>query len=353
MLNAGRRAWAIVLVLVAASSVAAGQASGVVVDVERGAAYVMSPGGLEAVDVASGRTAWSSTEAARPIASHAGRLLAQASVADPGKLRLLILDAERGRILRDATLDLPPGAEARIEDAPGSLFRIEVGQAGPRVDLRWTSERRRLQGVMPGEDDPGAVERFAGRVDVDLATSAVQARQEAGPDASRVPLPAAIALEADAGTFRERPRPMGELFVATQEVGPGGGLVLRRWDAQGAPLPALPLRAGMALQLASEDGAFVLLSRRLPGAPAAESHLWTILSLQTGVSVAELRARTAAARFDISRGRLLYVEAAGGERDGSGWTARPSSLRAREAAGGLAAWSRRVRDTAYRGRWVP
>ena len=355
MLNARRQVWAIGFALAPAAAAAGQLATGVVVDPQRGAAYVMSATGLESVDVMTGRTVWSTAQATRPIASYAGRLLAQAGGTDLGRLRLVILDAERGRLLREALLDLPSGAEARIDDRPGSLFRIEVEQAGPHVDLRWTSERRQLQGVMPEDDDPEAVRRFGGRVDVDLAAAVIEARQGGLPDPGLVSLPAGLAREAETGAFRERPQRMGALFVATQEVPQEGGrvLVLRRWDAQGVPLPALPVPDGVTLQLASDDGAFVLLSRRLRGAPPGESHLWTVLSLDSGVSVAELHAGTAAARFGIARGRVLYMELPGGHRDGAAWTERPLSLRAAAAAGGATAWSRRVRDTAWRGRWVP
>jgi hypothetical protein len=355
MLNARRQVWAIGLALAPAVAAAGQLATGVVVDPQRGAAYVMSASGLESVDVMTGRTVWSTAQATRPIATYAGRLLAQSAGADPGRLRLVILDAERGRLLREVVLELPSGAESRIDDRPGSLFRIEAEQAGPHVDLRWSSERRRLQGVMPEADDAEAVRRFGGRVVVDLAAAVIEARQGGAPDPGLVPLPAGLAREAETGVFRERPQRMGALFVATQEVPQEGAraLVLRRWDAQGVALSPFVLPAGVTLQLASDDGAFVLLSRRIAGAPPPESHLWTVLSLDSGYRVAELRAGTAAARFAVARGRVLYAEPAGGQRDGGGWTARPLSLRAADASGAGTGWSRPLRDTAFRGRWVP
>jgi hypothetical protein len=78
-----------------------------------------------------------------------------------------------------------------------------------------------------------------------------------------------------------------------------------------------------------------------------------VLSLDTGATAAELPAATAASRFALSRGRVLYLQPPGRRREAGGWRASPLLLRAVEAAGGAPAWSRPVRDTAYRGRFVP
>ena len=101
------------------------------------------------------------------------------------------------------------------------------------------------------EPDAEAVQRFAGRVDVDLAASVIEARQDGLADPGLVPLPAGLAREAETGAFRERPQRMGALFVATQEVPreEGRELLLRRWDSGGAPLPALPLPADTSVPI--------------------------------------------------------------------------------------------------------
>jgi hypothetical protein len=348
MLNGWRRP--IALVLASSAPVAAGElATGVVVDHQRATVSVMdAQGGIQSLDL-SGRPVWSTKEAARPIAAWGGRVLAQAEDRSPGRLRLVIL--ERGRVLRDATLDLPSGAEARIQDLPSSQFRTGAVQTGARVELHWSSERREFQGVVP-EHEPA---RYEGRVRVDLEAATIEADRQPQPQPSAA-LPAALAVEAAAGAFRERPRRMGALFVATQELRDGDdapSLVLRRWSAQGTPLPPTSIPDDVTLQLASDDDQQVLLSRRVPGAPYQQSHQWTVVSLDTGSVAAVLAAPVAAARFALVGGRVLYVQPPARYREASGLVASPLRLRVADAQGGGDTWSRPVRDVAFRGRWVP
>src|SRR5262245_45201586 len=203
MMNACRLACLMAAALLACPTAWAELSPGVVVDGLRGGVVVMgTERRLEYLDVQSGEPAWTSTVALRPIAAHAGRVLAQAA-GEPDRLQLAIL--ERGKVLRQVSLELPAGAEARIDDRPGSLFRIEVEQAGPVVQLRWSSESRPLQGIAP-EDAP---KRFEGRVRADLAAASIQAEPEAPSAATPELLPANVARDAEAGRFRARPRRMG------------------------------------------------------------------------------------------------------------------------------------------------
>ena len=336
---------------------AAELAPGVVVDPERGAVYMMGAGGgLERLDSATGQLSWSTSEALRPLAVHAGRVLAQAP-SRAGGLRLVILDANGGgRVLREATLDLPRGVEALVDDRPDVRFRLAVEQAGARVELRWTWQRRPLRGAVPESLDGGPpVQRLAGGARADLMAGIIEGSEAETPEPGLPALPAALAAQADAGAFRERPRPMGSLLVATQVVAgeAGPALVLRRWTSQGLPLPEVPLPPDVTLQLASADGRHVLVSRREPGAAPGRAHEWTVLSLETGEPAAQLRAPVAAASFALVGLRVLFLQQPWSHREARGFVEEPLQVRGVDAGSGAPAWSRPLRDTAYRGPWVP
>jgi hypothetical protein len=183
-------------------------------------------------------------------------------------------------------------------------------------------------------------------VRVDLEAAAIEEQAGDAPGAAADALPSALAREAEAGAFRERPRRMGALFVATQKIEGEGALVLRRWNAQGAPLLAVPLRGRRCACLGRRR--HVLLSR-LP-ARRPQSRTCGPCCPDTGATAAELAATAVAWFAGLA---VLYLQPPGRRREAGGWTTSPLLLRAVEAAGGAPGWSRPVRDTAYRGRWVP
>src|SRR6185295_12514080 len=129
--------WLVVLAALTLGAPLAGAvelASGVVVDPERGTVYLAGAGGsLERLDGATGQLVWSTSEAVRPLAVHAGRVLAQAR-SRAGQLRLVILDGNGGgQLLRETVLELPRGVEAPVDDRPDVQFRIAAEQNGSQV----------------------------------------------------------------------------------------------------------------------------------------------------------------------------------------------------------------------------
>src|SRR5688572_10896604 len=72
---------------------------GTIVDSNRGAAYVAKPNGaIDAIDLASGRTLWTSNEAAVPIGLSNGLLVAQVEEKPATeRFQIVILEAAGGR----------------------------------------------------------------------------------------------------------------------------------------------------------------------------------------------------------------------------------------------------------------
>lgn len=311
--------------------------------------FLRSPGGLAAHAAATGASRWTVPEDIRPLAAHGSHLLGQAA-STAGELTLVFLDTASGRrVGGDVNVVLPEGVSAPLDDTGETRFAIRVEQAGQQARLEWRWELRPMRGVFD-EDDDGA-RRAEGAVLVDLDA------ERATPTAARAArgierLPDAIAREADAGAFAERPLRIGRFFVATQR-GASGAAVLKRWTELAAALPDVALPAGAALQMGSADGSHVLVSREVPGEPLERANEWTVVALDTGSPVATLRTSTAAAAFEVAAGRVLAVQQAWEHRTASGWQRDPRRLESFDGASGATAWAREVRDSAYGGPVAP
>ena len=315
--------------------------------VHNDAVFLRTPDGLAAYAATTGARSWSSPEDVRPLAAHGVRLLGQAA-APAGQLRLVVLSTVNGQRLAEATVALPEGVAAPLDDTGDTQFRIRVEQTGAQARLEWRYEFRPMRGVYEEDDDDSRRAEGAVVVDLDAGrATAAAARLVTGPE----PLPAPLAVQADAGAFRERPLRIGSFYAATQE-GPAG-VVLKRWTAQAAALPDVAMPAGFRLQLGSAAQRHVLLSRELPGEPLERSHEWSVIALDLGSPIASLRAPTAAAGFEVAGARVLVAQQPQEHRTAAGWQRLPQRVEAFDLASGSAAWAREVRDASYRGPVAP
>ena len=348
---------AVAIAMAAGGTVQAGEiARGAVA--QGGRVFVTSADGtLAALDTASGALRWSTTEPMRPLAVEGARVLAQAT-APKGRLRLVLLDAGSGRPVAESTVALPADASAPLDDTEDTRFAIEVERDGPRVRLEWRWEYRPMRGAyleeageeLDGDDDADRPRRAQGALRVDLSSAAAvpeEPKRGTGPET----LPAAVARQADAGAFRERPRTVGSLLVAT--TGDADGPVLKRWSPDGRALADVALPAAATLQLGSAEGGHLLLSREVPEMPLETGHEWTVIALDTGARVATLRTSTAAAGFAVAANHVLVAHEAWEHRTSAGWRREPRRLVAFDRASGALAWSREIRDGRYLGPVAP
>jgi hypothetical protein len=337
------------ILAVAAAGRGAEIAPGALVSTDERVVYSrVPPGALEARSVPSGALLWRADEDLRPLADRGGRLLSQRG-GPPGRLDLVFLDTATGRTSAEATVALPPRVASPLDERLGTRFDLKPVPDGPRVRLVWAFAQRPVRGAHfvaeHGDDGEEGYEvvHASGAVSVDLDAE----RAEAVP---LEPPPAAVPALAIAGTLREGPLRIGASLVATADG--ADRLVLVRWTASGEAVPPVVLPAGVVLHCGSADGRHVLVSRKIPGAPAAEAHEWTVIALDTGDVRATLRAPVAAAPFAVAGGRTLVALAAWEHRAASGWRAEPRRLQAFGPAG-VPAWSWPLQDPAYRGPVAP
>lgn len=344
-----RVAW-IGLLAVTGTAGAGEIAPGVAVD-QGPSVFLMSPARrVEARDILTGALRWSSAEAVRPLAAGAGRVLAQAD-APSGRLDLVILAAASGGRLASLSAPLPDGVSAPIDEVLGTRFDIRVERTAALVRLDWTWEHRPVRGALL-EDDDEQVRRAAGAVVVNLLAATVVTVAPRPPQTGPLVLPPAIAAEADAGAFRQRPVLIGSLLVGVQQAS-DGRLLLKRWTEAGAPLPDAPLPDDVTLQMGSQDGRHVLVSRPAPGAPIDRAHEWTVIAVESGLPAAAFATAAAAAPFAVVGGRVLVVLPPVGHATAAGWEDEPRRLEAFDLASAARAWMQPIRDTAYQGPFAP
>ncbi len=286
---------------------------GVVADPARGEVYLMAPaGGVEALRVADGQVAWTSRDAAEPLAVAGGRLLCTAEPAAGGRrLEVVALDpASGGAAAVRGSFELPRGVRAAVEDSFDGAFAPEAS-SGPGAGLvvSWQATSRITRG-MPTEDDAqgGPVRGPArGGATFDLATGRM------------VPLaPGALGP----------PRP-----PQTPDI---------EQDERLADVPGTQFR--------SADGAHVMTRTRNENRRSPDRWKWSIFAQRDGTLVGGAALPASYSPFFVSGTRLVVVTTARQRRSAEGrLVSEPLTLRAIDLSTGREVWQRPVRDTAYSG----
>jgi len=299
---------------------------GAVVDAARGVAYVAQPqGGIEALDLSTGKAVWRSAVAAKPLALVGEGLLAQEEPGIGGALRVATLDVATGREEMRSELALPVGLAATVTDNLRGTFRIRAAVlegGGGTVVLAW------------------------------IATVAAPLRGFLPPDLSRAPAgaPAVVsAPAARAGGFRRgaarfdpatgRLTPVADAEAASlaaaidRNLAPGGSA-----EVSGASgTPGLP----------SIDGRHALTSERVAG--SFHTYRWSISDRATGAVLAVLDAPVSFAPFVVAGPKVIYLAQPSMRRENGVTIRQELRLRALDLSTGAESWQAVVRDSAYRG----
>lgn len=327
-------------------------APGVLVD-PAAAIYLARPaGGVAALDPDSGRTLWSSGEAARPLIAGHGLLVAQRE--SGSGLPLAILDAADGALRQRLDLPLPEGVRAAVDESLEVRFTASARLIGDRLRIDWDYLERDVLGVTPPGGRPFA-RHETGAVGLDLADG--EARPLAAdelPAAVAEALPPPIERRVAAGELRGPLWRTGGLLAAARQIHQPGAqrLVLDRWRADtGEPLPEVTLQRGrpVAVLAAADRRHLMVVSPLEVVAGSAERYLWTIHSLASGEAVTRRRAARSATPFCLLRGLLLHLAPPSGRRVEGGWEETPLRLLALDVESGAELWQRQVRDPAFRG----
>jgi hypothetical protein len=293
---------------------------GVVVSPRQGIAYVMRSGGIDAVNLATGKLRWRSDKAAKPLSLIGDRLIAQADGRGGKALEIVALDARSGAARSSVRIPLPEGVVASVVDTPAGSFRVRTDSVASELVVRWeaTGVGAAAQGYFPAEEEgqtPDAgLQAVSGEAVLDLGSKALTIKSE--PNA-RLAQSAALVRSA-----------MEELSS-----------------------PAVSGIEGR--QLLSADGRHVLVTETVEAGSSLYRYRWTMYERASGARLGSVPALVSATPFVVV-GTTLYhtVPAHSVRRDGK-FVENPTSLRAVNLKNGVEAWKMAVVESSFRGPFPP
>jgi outer membrane protein assembly factor BamB len=278
---------------------------GIVVDPRRDVAYVMTPEGIAAVDLATGAPLWTTTAADKPLALVGDRLLTQIEPETSENRDDLLLAAlnvvQRGAVIARAEADLPDAVRTAVTATlEGRLFVRAERASATTATLAWefVPSRRPLRGAGPG---PRAEKRLdgvaAGEVRMNLVSGAIRLAAD---------LP-------DGRALRER-----EWRIAA-----------RRYRGAG--------------------GTHVVASERVADDRVWDKYLWTISEAESGRVVGTIRTHVAFSPFVVRKGVIVFETTPYVRGD----DVQPAKLRGFSLETGREVWSFEVREVVFRGTLPP
>jgi hypothetical protein len=300
---------------------------GVLVDTDRGEAYVMSPdGGTVAVGLADGEPAWHNSDLSKPLTLAGGLLVGQGEAPDGAEaLRILTLDvAQGGRQVTETLVELPPGVRSSVLPSLNRSFIAEARAEPSAAVVTWEFVESPLRGV-----PTGALEVLPG---------------EAPPAVSAAAAPAAAPGLAPPG--------VADMPFGSVPVEPGGEDLPPRSAGDSSPAPDLDPTAALPgvpePQFLSADGRHVLSSQRVADDPVWDKYVWTLFERESGRRVGELRMHLRYVPFFVEGTRVVHQTPPYERREGADLRQEPLQLRAADLGSGAEVWHRPVRDTVDR-----
>jgi hypothetical protein len=299
-------------------------------------------GGIDALDLETGKVLWSSKDAGRPLALGEKLLLAQATV-KPNTVRVVGLDDSGKKVFESEPIAFPDWVSVGVTYGRSfaSMARVQNGS----LWLRWQARAWYAGGARPTpETEKAARKNDEGAVRVNLKSARVEMLTadrmpaEPGPKVSDEVARAATRTYPDGFGPQKEVRTVGKLAVAIDQD--GNKLTLRRWElASGKALDPLPLLEAPAFswQMTSEH---LLAHKALARTSLPEGdYAWWVFDLATGKEVAKLPYQPGTESATVLGPRAYYVViGARGPRDRS----QPRTLHALDLKSGKVIWEHKV-----------
>jgi hypothetical protein len=273
---------------------------GGVVDAAAHVAYLQGArGGVEAIEVVSGRDVWSDAAVQRPLAVVGARLLVE--IPSIRGIRLALRDSRAGATpsLTSEPLPLPKWANGVSARPHALVVRVEsVGR--DEIRLQWWAQAEQAGGMHPPSDEESpSLPAATGALLFQTTTARVTpAPARTAPFRSR-----SYEIE---GVSSDEPWIVDGKWcaLATETRGGAEWLVVARATLDGKTLQALPLGASTTMPVRrSVDGATLALFT--PGGTHAR-----LLQLPSGAHVGQVSSPTLAGEFAVVDG-TLFVAARG------------------------------------------
>lgn len=317
---------------------------GTIVNPASGAAYIAKPNGtIDAVDLAGGRTLWTSAEAALPLGVDQNLLVAQFEEKPRAteQFHLVVLDAAAGRKLNEATITLPAGVRALVADEKGTSFRATAEREGALFLVSWYYQEFSTESVALKPGGP-ILSLYAGSARINPQTGKIITAD--GGQVGDVP-----GRWRTYGAPPQAPWQAGAVSVRA-EGGRGGPLTLKRTDALGKPLPNQTLSNRALIAVSSADQQHLLATERVGGGgPDDPEYRWLIFAMDTAQQVTEFRRDVSAAPFFVFSDSIAIVSQPQWYVRGGVRIDEPLQLQAVRLSTGVATWNVELRDFNYHG----
>jgi PQQ-like domain len=289
---------------------------GVIVDLKEKHIYLMTPErSVEAVNIGTGKTLWSTGEAAKPLGVGNGLLVCQADAPAPSStLNLVVLNAQSGRTVTSGSVALPAQVVAQVDDSLSNKFSARAVAIGDDAFVSWEDQAFPVRGMPPSPDETARVRTIA--------------RQAAGT--------VKFDVRSGRGTLVE-PAAVPKSVLDARPMNLTG--------APGAPIDTT--------QRISIDGRHTLKSKLVGNDSVWDKYEWTIMDNTTDQAIGQVRSHLSQSGFVVADSLIVFETGPFVRKIGSRLVNEPLMLRAVDLRSGNQVWNRRIRDTTYRGPFPP
>jgi outer membrane protein assembly factor BamB len=272
-------------------------------------------GGIDALDLASGKVLWTSKVTQRAVAVDGKHLLALASVAGKGNaLQVVTLDATDGKKLAVSDpVTFPDWVVVRLgvvtTDA-GRSFAATVKVDKGDLYLRWQARSWYWGGARPTPEIEAAARKNAdGLSRINLESGKVAAAEKWPVDAGVSAVVEKVATRPVPGVPNEnRVTVVGDLAVAVDVEGKKA--VLKRWQLKDAkPLEPVELLEAPAfrIEMSPESGRVLVHKAVAKEALPQGDYAWWIFDLATGKQVGKLEFIPTTREVGLVGSRAFFV----------------------------------------------
>jgi hypothetical protein len=319
-----------------------------------------TPGGIDALDLETGKTEWASAEASKPLVVIGDRVVAQADVKGKyNSVRIIVLDAKTGkRLLQSDPVTFPEWVSVvqTWGRSFGSDARIDKGD----VLLRWEAHASYAGGAAPTPEIVRASKKDAsGVAKISLETGRVEMlAPDKVPAVPEVKLPKELekvtSLQYWTGSsWENKPMVVGDRVVAlaVEPAQPKQKLIWKAWDLETAKAyePVVLLEGKSLWPQVTPDRRYVLVHQALvkeqlpPG-----DYAWWIFALETGKEVAKIPFTEGTHQVGVVGPRVYcLVNGQAKGRPGPGGFTQPRFLKAYDLKSGKPVWEHEVKGQVF------
>jgi hypothetical protein len=311
--------------------------------------FVSNPsGGIDAINLTTGKLLWQVSAIQRPLIVTGNRLFSLAPEEKRGHAaRVEVLDVNRQgeKILASDPVVFP--AWVSLDETPGCVLRLEAAIDGHDLILRWEAHARYVGGAAA---PPAIREKYkkdaSGVVRVNQETGGVTSLPATPPEPMHTDLKHVTSSPYYLGAaIEEVPLLVGNKLVAlaVNESKGGEDLVLKTWDAKtGKRLDPVSLRQGKGLVArVTDDKQYLVVQDEVADtATDRKSPSW-VFELTNGRPVAHPNLEPGIQAITVLEPRLYYAVAQVSAKPTSGLK-QPWTLKAADMKSGQILWERPI-----------